>query len=316
MEWPTHCAKTQTVREFDFGRLEMTQWDMGKILLGYVDAHYTRRDVYVAQHNDAWVRLHVGLKGECDFYHKQLNRLYKGITGHHNLMFSEGFEIHIENKSLHIETFGINIERQTFLQLVKGWGGPIEAFAHQVAAGEAAILSQDWKFSSVPIRRLIHEMVTCQLTQGALASFMVAKTIEMLLMQNQAYTPMAKSQPRIRTRTDREALIEARDLLLARMDCPPTLAEIAKKVGLNQTKLKSAFKEAFGDTLFGFLAKQRLQKAHQLLLETDKSASEIALELGFSSPQHFSKAFKAQFGITTGDMKKRTADIQKSIQDA
>lgn len=291
----------------------MTNWDMGKIQIGHLEGTYTRRDWYIAQHDDNWIRLHFGLKGECDFYHKQLNHHYKRITGHHNLMYSEGFEIQVYNKSSFIETFGVNIERETFLEWVKDWGEPMRTFAQQVAAGEATILSHDWKFSSVPIRRLIHEITTCQLTEGALAAFMMAKTIELLILQVQAYSPNPTRKKAIRTRTDREALIEARDILLARMDCPPNLGELAKLVGLNQTKLKSGFKEAYGDTVFGFLAKQRLQKAQQLLLTTDQSASEIALALGFSSPQHFSKAFKAQFGITTGDMRKKSADIQETV---
>ena len=37
--------------------------------------------------------------------------------------------------------------------------------------------------------------------------------------------------------------------------------------------------------------------AKRLLLGTSKTAKEIAYETGYGSPQHFSKAFKEQFGI-------------------
>jgi len=38
--------------------------------------------------------------------------------------------------------------------------------------------------------------------------------------------------------------------------------------------------------------------AHQYLRNTEKNAAEIAVELGYSTPQHFNNAFKKKFGIT------------------
>jgi len=41
----------------------------------------------------------------------------------------------------------------------------------------------------------------------------------------------------------------------------------------------------------------------RLLLGTDKSAKEIAYQTGYSSPQHFSNAFKKKFGLTPNSVR-------------
>jgi len=41
-----------------------------------------------------------------------------------------------------------------------------------------------------------------------------------------------------------------------------------------------------------------MSMAKRLLLGTDKSAKEIAYQTGYSSPQHFSNAFKKKFGVS------------------
>ena len=63
-------------------------------------------------------------------------------------------------------------------------------------------------------------------------------------------------------------------------------------------KLKKGFKELFGTTVFGFVHLKRMNFAKDLLLNSDKSSKEIAFEAGYSSPQHFNKAFKKEFKIT------------------
>ena len=64
---------------------------------------------------------------------------------------------------------------------------------------------------------------------------------------------------------------------------PPGLTELARAAGINEYKLKKGFKETFGNTVFGYLAETRLELAKNDLLEEEKSISEIAFELGYSS---------------------------------
>ncbi|OGP68935.1 MAG: hypothetical protein A2031_06510 [Deltaproteobacteria bacterium RBG_19FT_COMBO_43_11] len=82
---------------------------------------------------------------------------------------------------------------------------------------------------------------------------------------------------------------------------------------LNLTKLASIacfskfhfhrlFHVIIGETINDFVQRIRLEKSvHKLNIELNKSITEIALDCGFSSSQHFAKAFKALHGFTPSD---------------
>jgi len=67
---------------------------------------------------------------------------------------------------------------------------------------------------------------------------------------------------------------------------------------------KRGFKEMFGVTVYGYLTEQRLETARRALLDTDKTAAEVAFELGYATPQHFHNAFKKRFGVTPNSVRK------------
>ena len=83
----------------------------------------------------------------------------------------------------------------------------------------------------------------------------------------------------------------------------PAGTELSRIAGINEFKLKRGFKEVFGQTVFGYLNDERMDLAKSDLLEKQKSITEIAFELGFSSVQHFSNAFKKKFGVSPRGVK-------------
>ncbi len=101
---------------------------------------------------------------------------------------------------------------------------------------------------------------------------------------------------------DRERLLFARDYLIKHIENPPSLPELSRLAGINEFKLKNGFKELFGLPVFAWLADYRLETARTELLKNERTITEIAFELGFSSPQHFSMAFKKKFGVPPGQI--------------
>ncbi|GAA4115058.1 hypothetical protein GCM10022393_15010 [Aquimarina addita] len=81
------------------------------------------------------------------------------------------------------------------------------------------------------------------------------------------------------------------------------MSELSRLVVLNEYKLKRGFKELFGTPVFGYIHQTRMDLAKRLLLDTSKTAKEIAYEIGYCSPQHFSKAFKEQFVISPNSIR-------------
>lgn len=99
-------------------------------------------------------------------------------------------------------------------------------------------------------------------------------------------------------------IYRARDRLIADMEDPPSLFDLAKSVGINQQKLKCGFRQVFGTTAFTYLQAHRLERTRQLLVEGKVSVSEAALVVGYSHFGHFASIFRKKFGVSPSEVKR------------
>ncbi|MFT4155161.1 helix-turn-helix transcriptional regulator [Parafilimonas sp.] len=83
-----------------------------------------------------------------------------------------------------------------------------------------------------------------------------------------------------------------------------TIPQIARRVGINDKKLKQGFKEIFGFGLYGYLQNRILEIAKMEVEQTIKSIQEIGLHAGYKKPNNFSSAFKKKFGVTPLEWRK------------
>jgi AraC-like DNA-binding protein len=85
----------------------------------------------------------------------------------------------------------------------------------------------------------------------------------------------------------------------------PTLADLAKEVGISRFHFCRAFKQSTGMTPHAFIAQRRLAQSANMLRSTNLSATEIAMECGFGSSSHFAIAFKRAFGACPTEFRRR-----------
>lgn len=97
--------------------------------------------------------------------------------------------------------------------------------------------------------------------------------------------------------SDREKILQAREILIRHIGEPITIRELSRKVAINECYLKKGFKEIFGTTIFDFYQNQRMEHARYLLYEKGLSVTEVSILLGYSSISHFSTAFKKHTGL-------------------
>lgn len=88
--------------------------------------------------------------------------------------------------------------------------------------------------------------------------------------------------------------------------------DLGSEMQLSKVQLYRKVKGLTGKTPAELLKEMRLQKAYVLLKQTDKTVSEIAVEVGFAVPSYFSSCFKKKFGINPVDVRKQT-DVGKKI---
>jgi AraC family transcriptional regulator len=76
------------------------------------------------------------------------------------------------------------------------------------------------------------------------------------------------------------------------------LADLAALLDMSQFHFSHLFKQAIGTSPYQYLIQQRVERAKQLLKQTERSIMEIALECGFNSHSHLTKQFRQLTGIT------------------
>jgi len=103
------------------------------------------------------------------------------------------------------------------------------------------------------------------------------------------------------------ALLHAQHLLQSNPDHAWRLEELGRLVGLSPPYLSAAFSESFGISPMRYLLSCRIDRAKELLHASELTITEIALESGFSSLQHFSARFREQTGQSPSEFRKAPA---------
>jgi transcriptional regulator GlxA family with amidase domain len=88
----------------------------------------------------------------------------------------------------------------------------------------------------------------------------------------------------------------AADILRQRLENPPTIVELSRLVGLNESDLKRCFRCLYGNSIASYSRQRRLEAARDLLEHSSLGIAQIALEVGFANPSRFASAFRLLFG--------------------
>ncbi|MBE9169349.1 helix-turn-helix transcriptional regulator [Pleurocapsales cyanobacterium LEGE 06147] len=102
-----------------------------------------------------------------------------------------------------------------------------------------------------------------------------------------------------------DRIYQAKEILLQNWLNPPSILELAQQVGIYHMKLKQEFKEVFGTTPFNYLREYRLEKAKQMLQDSQLTIVAVANAVGYANPGHFAAAFKRKYGMTPKEFRLR-----------
>ncbi|MCK5443279.1 MAG: helix-turn-helix transcriptional regulator [Maribacter sp.] len=91
---------------------------------------------------------------------------------------------------------------------------------------------------------------------------------------------------------------QAKEIMIAHMAEPPSLADLAQEIGLSLKKLKEGFKQIYGDSVYSFLFDYKMEHARRLLETGQHNVNEVGLKVGYSTSSHFIAAFKKKYGTT------------------
>jgi AraC-like DNA-binding protein len=78
----------------------------------------------------------------------------------------------------------------------------------------------------------------------------------------------------------------------------PTISELAKTLSWNETQLMRVFRQAAGTTVHNYQHRARMEKACDLLANSEMTITQIAMNLGYEYSSNFTTAFRKHFGVT------------------
>lgn len=150
------------------------------------------------------------------------------------------------------------------------------------------------QFTSTDAIRSITGQMFSHPFRGAMeAVYLQAKAHELLVETLRLLTDDAVSAGVSRAR---RYAMAAREIMLSDIGNPPSIGEVARRVGLSQRALGEVCQEVFGASALQCFTRWRLEMARQFLASGDYSIKQVAHLTGYAYVSNFSQAFTRQFG--------------------
>jgi transcriptional regulator GlxA family with amidase domain len=128
-------------------------------------------------------------------------------------------------------------------------------------------------------------------------STVARKALDILLVGPSQKGDLLQPRPPVADGVNNEAVRRAILLMEERKDRHLPVPVLARAVGLSRRQLERLFVEETGKGPAAFAAHMRLQYADWLMATTSKPMTEIAFECGYADVAHFSRSYKAGFGV-------------------
>ncbi|MGG7034993.1 MAG: helix-turn-helix transcriptional regulator [Flavobacterium sp.] len=287
-----------------FGETKVRQWIFDGIRINYSETEINELTEFNWKGDTEMVTMHFNLQGSISINDKNSAYNYELSGNEHNIFYGKEAEGTIKFDELKMKLFMIQLSKDAFLKIAEKGNDSIKRFSENVISGKSVAFSEKNGNIDLNLQQSINSILNCRLSDSLKRMFFYSKVIEILALQAESLDKATNQKTLyIKKEYDKERILFARNYLLQHIDLPPTIPELSMIAGINEYKLKRGFKETFGQTIFEYLSEVRLELAKNDLLEKHKTVTQIAFELGYSSPQHFSSAFKKKFDISPGKAK-------------
>ena len=101
-------------------------------------------------------------------------------------------------------------------------------------------------------------------------------------------------------------MLRARDTIDRSFAAPLDVAALARVAYVSPAHFARQFRAVFGETPHRYLQRRRIERAMELLRDTDRPVTEVCLDVGFASLGTFSRTFSAVVGGSPSAYRART----------
>jgi len=156
------------------------------------------------------------------------------------------------------------------------------------------------EFYSLDIAKFLEEFTECDLTNFMKTVYQEGKAYEILSHQLQQYLDdlNGAGEHKILRQATLSKIENAAEIIEDEISQMDNIVSLAKRVGLNQNTLQQGFKRLYKASVNEYIRNFRVEKAKELLENSDMNISEISYKLGINSRSYLSKLFKEKYGIS------------------
>lgn len=119
------------------------------------------------------------------------------------------------------------------------------------------------------------------------------KALELIYLLFASLSERINETAFIVNRADVDKLYELRSMILKDLSVVPHILDLSKQITMSPTKMKTLFRQIFGDSIYNYFQHARMNEAARLL--KDHTVSETGYRLGFTNMSHFSRLFERYF---------------------
>lgn len=131
-----------------------------------------------------------------------------------------------------------------------------------------------------------------------------ALTLELLCAAVGSFSSLSAAPKEQYSEREFKCLQAARSVLMRQFSPPPTIAALARSVGIAETALTRGYKAVYGETMFDFSLRCRMQRALTMLRDEHRSVDEVSEAVGYSHSTSFATAFRRHFGVRPIDVRR------------
>lgn len=136
------------------------------------------------------------------------------------------------------------------------------------------------------------------------------KMLELLLVLTGLDAPENRADARAYSENQIDTIKQVQAFLVSHYREHHTIDVLAAQFDISPTVLKSCFKGVYGDSVYAYMKRYRLQVAERLLRESRLTVGEIAAQIGFLNPNKFTSAFRAAYGMPPTDYRRARNEIE------
>lgn len=231
---------------------------------------------------------------------------------HYNLTFLPESHCELMLKKGDYELFGIEFKPEYLMMLSSDEAPLFRDFISAVAQGRATSIVQSHKMATTEIMDVVSDLAHFRQQDVMMKRLYIrSRVMELLRLAVENIAAEASLHQEVPA-SEMKAMNDVREYLLANLNNPGSLSDIALHTGINEFKLKNGFRKMFGKSVIAFVLEERLIRAKAMITNTNVPIKVIATRSGYRNISNFTTAFRKHFGYPPGKLKRGNSNDDTS----